>query len=132
MSDVKRLLEEATPRPWGTWTDGFYSGVVSEADGYQEDKDRYRPLIFGGEPHEGYIDTNNPDALLAIYAVNRLPLYEAAVEALDRIQQRMSDWQDATQKAGVYRESDPDQQMAKWVFDEAFKALARLRGKGPV
>ena len=52
MTDVKRLLEQATPLPW----DGF--GCHYELDGEAED-------------HE-----------LALYAVNHLPDYEAAVDVL--------------------------------------------------
>ena len=58
---------------------------------------------------------------------DRLPDYEAAVDALDRIRQKMSDWQDETQKAGVYNATAPDTLMAKWVHDEAADALRRLR-----
>ena len=52
MTEVKRLLAEATPLPW----------------------DRSRP-----------VPEREADAALIVHAVNRLPDYEAAVEALERV-----------------------------------------------
>ena len=64
MSDVKRLLDEATPRPWTTDQVGNIateSAVIGEA--------------FGGRA----------DARLIVYAVNRLPDLEALREVTEQL-----------------------------------------------
>jgi GTPase SAR1 family protein len=71
MNDAKRLIEEATPLPWRQYET---HQIVSVSD--------------TGEPDDlGAVADcyESPDAALIVYAVNRLPDYEAAVEALDEL-----------------------------------------------
>lgn len=63
MTNVKRLLDEATPLPWD------YRTAADAALYGEEDEFLWTPA--------------NID--LAVNAVNRLPDYEAAVEALERV-----------------------------------------------
>jgi hypothetical protein len=65
MSDAKRLLEEAPPLPWTV--------VRYEHGGGRMHVDRRLLVDLYDEPSRE----------LVVYAVNRLPDYEAAVEALD-------------------------------------------------
>ncbi len=67
MTDVKRLLAEATPLPW--------------RHGYRQFDEWER--IEGPDKRQvaDYLK-NDGDAALLVYAVNRLPDYEAAVDAL--------------------------------------------------
>ena len=77
MSDVKRLLNEASPLPWSQ----------DEFDLYLTDAE--------GEPvhwdHEGLGATWGKDAnpQLILHAVNHLPEYEAAMDALEYIERRL-------------------------------------------
>lgn len=80
MIDVKKLLSEAAPRPWRS------------VRGYGPDKfmpKGYRYVQFG--PTEAKADGRGTDQLapadadLIVYAVNRLPDYEAAIDALDAL-----------------------------------------------
>lgn len=66
MTDVKRLLDEATPLPWGDPFDIHYG-----------DYGWYVPGSPLGETDDS--ERGRADATLAVYAVNRLPDYEAAV-----------------------------------------------------
>lgn len=68
MSDVTKLLEEATPLPWH-W---------DEATGGIRVADRYIKVAPGMNERVIW-----PDAALIVAAVNRLPDYEAAVDALE-------------------------------------------------
>lgn len=89
MTDVKRLLYEATPLPW--------------------------PEDYGQAIGD---DINDPaDAALAVYAVNRLPDYEAAVDALERL----------INVGDALWEDHPPVWMSE--ADEARAALRRLREK---
>ncbi len=79
MTDVKRLLDEATPLPWGVVMDhSLYDGPMIGAVGSLGPTSLYVAETANAEVGER-------DAALIVYAVNRLPDYEAAVEALHRI-----------------------------------------------
>lgn len=69
MSRAKELLEQATPLPWRV---------------NQESFDR----VYGADDDVAITDdccTSPSDAAFIVYAVNRLPAYEAAVEALENL-----------------------------------------------
>jgi len=71
VSEAKRLLEQATPLPWR---------VKSQSG-------TFRRAIEGG-PNRGWVVgeiRNFHDAALVEEAVNRLPDYEAAVDALESV-----------------------------------------------
>ena len=111
MTDVKRLLAEATPLPWGDPADIHYG-----------DFGWYVPGCPLGETEDS--EQGRADMTLAVHAVNSLPAYEEAVEALERlvgerIEERADDY-------GRYEESwEP---MLSDAEREARAALARLRG----
>lgn len=69
MTDVKRLLDEATPLPWEM--DHPEDGVFRIRSGQVRAVDR---LVS--------IDMLRENAALIVHAVNSLPDYEAAVDAL--------------------------------------------------
>lgn len=71
MSRAKKLLEQATPLPWrlDRW--------LHDSKGYGAFHAKHRPFDGHGMRHA--------DLDLAEYAVNRLPDYEAAVDALRRL-----------------------------------------------
>lgn len=71
MTDVKRLLEQATPLPWR---------VRRSIHG-----DGYRHVQIGKDESYTTLDLEPADARLIVTAVNRLPDYEAAVDALARV-----------------------------------------------
>jgi hypothetical protein len=104
MSDVKRLLEEATPLPWKPFADkrhpveGRVGCVATAPNGATA-------VCYG---------TNGTDAALIVYAVNRLPDYEAAVEALERC---LESWD-----YGDFDRAD---------YEAGRAALARLREQVP-
>ena len=99
MSDVKRLLEEATPLPWRHgplfwegWSVSDNGGVrvfevphvypqceSPDAPGHEH---AHQPGVYV-DPHIGR--SREPDAALIVYAVNRLPDYEAVADALWRV-----------------------------------------------
>lgn len=66
MTDARRLIDDASPLPW-VW-EGSMGGVRT---------DQVAVVATGG-----FNRTPPPDAELVLYAVNRLPDYEAAVDAL--------------------------------------------------
>jgi len=73
MTTVKELLDAATPLPWTVSphpNPGFGVNIESEL-----------PDVDG----QLAMYVTPPDAALIVYAVNRLPDYEAAVEALGRL-----------------------------------------------
>lgn len=101
MSDVKRLLDEATPLPWreclhltdkNRCTCGFFGEISSiPADVMVA---QMGPCQFVHRHEEGCGGDMVPVApeparkangQLIVYAVNRLPDYEAAVDALERL-----------------------------------------------
>ena len=69
MTAAKELLDAATPLPWHQGTDD-----IDDADDF--------PIV-------STTWATAEDAALIVYAVNRLPDYEAAVEALERAMSRM-------------------------------------------
>jgi len=69
MSEAQRLLEQATPLPWVQGADD----INGEVDGYED-----FPVI-------STTWATKEDAALIVYAVNRLPDYEAAVDALEEL-----------------------------------------------
>lgn len=113
MTDVKKLLDEATPLPWrDLWEhsdpEGDYPVGIKGNDGepnnwvVRHDDDLGTPL-----------DKNNA---LIVHAVNHLPDHEAAVDALKRLT-----WL-----------ADGDQDDEEWddAYREARAVLRRLRGEG--
>lgn len=72
MTRAKELLDAATPLPWA-----FDGNRLHPADSEY-------PVIAGPLGMEA-AKTHPDDAALIVYAVNRLPNYEAAVEALKSI-----------------------------------------------
>lgn len=72
MTDVKKLLAEATPLPW-------------ESVHPQEMRWDAATILPSGTP------TNYADAALIVHAVNHLPDYEAAVDALEAISTLLDD-----------------------------------------
>lgn len=89
MTDVKRLLAEATPRPWHSWRSRYVNGSA--------------------------------DAALAVYAVNHLPDYLAAVEALEALAELAGPETNEPEWSGNWR--------VAWRY--AREALARLRDEVP-
>ncbi len=110
MTDVKALLEQASPLPWHRHTYGHRSirqaaGVVTRAlfsvgesvrgGADRELRDTFTDLSYvhgdvpDGEGPSIALTGNGPkqipNADLIVYAVNRLPDYEAAVDALERL-----------------------------------------------
>jgi hypothetical protein len=120
VTDVKRLLEQATPLPWRMRE--YDHDIVAGPDGEDEQ--------YVAVDREGLVECvrHREDSELILYAVNHLPDYEAAVDALDRIVAKLDQWEVECRSHGVWRESDPDARMANWVRDEARAALRRLRG----
>ena len=89
-SRAKELLDAATPLPW---THTFLDEAV------------------------GHEDTAIADAALIVYAVNTLPAYEAAVEALRRI----------VNGAGLPRKSSEYMPVHEGLIDKGREALRRLQ-----
>ena len=105
MSDVKRLLDEATPLPWRQ------SGTPEKPHWYVSGPDVlvHGPAMERGDHVQETIDRWTADAALIVHAVNRLPDYEAAVDALAEI-------------------SDAYPHRSGPLWATARKAVARLRG----
>lgn len=80
MTDVKRLLEAATPLPWHKDLDYFYDGNREQIGHTGE-----CGAAWGHKPW-------GANARLILYAVNRLPDYEAAVDALERLVMVETEW----------------------------------------
>lgn len=103
MSDVTKLLEEATPLPWIANDHEFVFGP----DGDSVAK-TYSNLALGGDA------SDNAD--LIVYAVSHLADYEAAVDALE----------------GLLAVVDHTHGQGEWATAEAARAaLARLRESVP-
>jgi len=84
MSEAKRLLEQATPLPWHVRDRGigFEVHVGDPAIGCENPNGSGWCTTI----NEGHRETmDEGDAGLVVYAVNRLPDYEAAVDALDAL-----------------------------------------------
>ena len=92
MTDVKRLLSEATPLPWFHHK---YDLIVDDL----------------GEPI-AQVEDSEANAALIVAAVNHLPDYEAAVDALE----------------SVLRFAQPEYMSDDGAIDNARAALARLPG----
>ena len=118
MSNVKRLLDEATPLPWGL---GRSSGPPHYVAKGPKGGGNVLCQVFGSK--------DNAD--LIVHAVNHLPEYEAAVDALEGLiasvqsssRQLTEPWGEG-QWAGVglfVGDLEPE-------FGEALAVLARLRG----
>ena len=111
MTDVKRLLEAATPLPWSVW-DAPRPGIEG-GDGPEA-----ASVVVYGEHEEMEGVSTLENAALIVYAVNRLPDYEAAVDALERMV--------ASCEMGFFDGIErPDNDPA---LVDARAALARLRG----
>lgn len=103
MRDVKRLLDGAA-LPWGDGTGDFFIPATSRNGYWTNDVHSDRPVA---------------DADLIVYAVNRLPDYEAAVETLVQILEHgyMN-----------YELGDPD---CAAVYENVVAILRRLRDEVP-
>ena len=104
MTDVKRLLATATPLPW--WHHK-YDLIVDAL----------------GEPI-AQVEDSEANAALIVHAVNTLPDYEAAVDALESVAWNQSDgkcWCDHPMSGGEITRHGMRCQKAR-------AALARLRG----
>jgi hypothetical protein len=73
MTDVKQLLERATPLPWSV-------GKSVHHDGHNLWQTDTQGDITSPNAH-----LSPEDAALIVYSVNRLPDYEVAVDALERL-----------------------------------------------
>ena len=115
MTDVKRLLDEATPLPWMWLIDTHEPPRVFLTN---DPKDEQEPIVEG---------IREPDAALIEYAVNRLPDYEAAVDALERLFAQASELE-----LGFIEAAGPTAEWARIfradVMNDARAALRRLRG----
>lgn len=80
MTDVKRLLNEATPLPWRVW-DAPRPGI--ESDG--ANGGRGESVVVYGEQNDMEGVQTPEDAALIVHAVNRLPDYEAVAVILERL-----------------------------------------------
>lgn len=100
MSDAKRLLDEATPLPW------MHVRI-------RDDHDELAGAVFA----------DHPDGALLLHAVNRLPDYLAAVEALQRLMT-------AIDCEAISFEDDSMRQSLITIRD-ARAVLARLRDEVP-
>ena len=82
MSDAKRLLDEATPLPWSQRTnkhpqlDGRPWGWIQNNTGISS-WPGHTGITWGGNGEK--------NAALIVYAVNRLPDYEALADAAERL-----------------------------------------------
>lgn len=77
--DVKRLLDEATPLPWTIFEHPLGHIVASPP---KPNGKRDKVVLTPGMTPE---DVAKADTALIVHAVNRLPDYEAAVDALERL-----------------------------------------------
>lgn len=146
MSDVKRLLDEATPLPWilPNPPDGVAEGMIYGSDGWAV----VDGMLFEGDRAERTKDWRQPftrpdgqhlaNAALIVYAVNALPDYEAAVDALERLivqHETQADLIHGARERG-FHDSDGWQDCvslmctnARADITPARAALRRLRGK---
>ncbi|HYI66337.1 MAG TPA: hypothetical protein VEW95_05400 [Candidatus Limnocylindrales bacterium] len=115
MSRASELLEQATPLPWDI-EQGFEDAGTPDSH-YTRPTDDAAILRLADYEDDPLIVRPYADAALIVYAVNRLPDYEAAVEALERLLE--ANW------PGAQIGSDGP------VVDAAVAALARLREKVP-
>ena len=119
MTDVKRLLAEATPLPW---VDAGYYGDHGDVFGCDLSAGNDRVSTGGGiEGGEGSM--SHADAALIVHAVNTLPDYEAAADALAKI----TSWL-APDPAGAPGYRGRNWAIVDEAHEEARAALARLRG----
>ena len=109
MTDVKRLLEGADLPWWTSKTETEHSRrIYAPTDGVN-----LATTWWDGNPH--------PTADLIVHAVNTLPAYEAAVEALERLV--------AALEPATIHWTDPVPADAPFALNEAREALRRVRGE---
>jgi hypothetical protein len=60
-----RYLFSMNPAPWSFY-EGAGGGYVQDANGI---------LIFGGEPHEGYVSDKDPEIVALVDTVDSLAVY---------------------------------------------------------
>ncbi len=101
MTDVRRLLGEATPLPW-TW---------AQVNGH-----------FARTPQQ------EADARYTLYAVNHLPDYEAAVDALEPLARIAEACDDLPRDIGATGIATAGGSLSWDELDAARAALHRLRG----
>lgn len=85
MTDVKKLLAEATPLPW---RDAGYDNRHDDLYGCDLAAGSNAWITMGGGREGGEGSMLHADAALIVHAVNSLPDYEAAVDALDKLGER--------------------------------------------
>ena len=116
MTRAKELLDAATPLPWRQAdTDDEGTGILAGPELSIDEGQVAWAESFGSV----YPSAHN--AALIVYAVNRLPDYEAAVEALFRLEGAVQDYiDDPKTMTPLYPE-----------VRNAREALARLRDEVP-
>lgn len=113
MTDAKRLLEQATPLPWMAEQPDTESPLWLFAAA----REGNTALAHFGVCRGGPVDSRDTaDARLILHAVNRLPDYEAALDALEAL----------LATSATYRHPD-----APLVLHQARAALACLRDEVP-
>ena len=116
--DVKRLLDEATPLPWGIDYESPKTIVAHDGTGAFV-------MRLGDARVFSYAVQMGKNVDLALYAVNALPDYEAAVDALVVLHDAAYEALDLTTDDGSHM---ADLEAARL---DASAALRRLRGKVP-
>lgn len=123
MTDVKRLLDEATPLPWYWEPRSEVLRCRIGAEGHRRGVGDYAFLSVEEWPDAPEPLDEQANAALIVYAVNHLPDYEAAVDALETIERLLRpDPAGAPGYRGRYWALVDD------AHDTARVALRRLRG----
>ena len=118
MSEIQKLLDAATPLPWS----------------HRPNHKPYHIVVFGGRAahREGHTtaDIERANAALIVHAVNSLPDYEAAVDALDWLESATTRYNAEVARAPInYSQEDAEHAFAKQLdaIENAREALRRLR-----
>lgn len=148
MADVKALLEQATPLPWHRHAYGhrsireaagkvtrslFLVGESVPGGASRKLRDTFTDLTYIHDVEEGpsvALTGNGPkqtaNADLIVHAVNHLPDYEAAVDALERVIRLVP--YPSEQQHGPKWQLDNNRKVRDAV-DTAREVLRRLRGE---
>lgn len=120
MTDVKKLLAEATPRPW---IDVMWCELAEhEPDHHPGHPDcDYRPHVIGHGRGRVYLPANEADAELIVRAVNHLPDYEALREIVEAM------WDSVENDSGPSSLAKDLEWEQRW--SNVSNTLARLRGE---
>lgn len=120
MTDVKRLLEQATPLPWAH---GPLFGEVWRLRG-----NSLFQRVCWTKGARSKAPRVAADADLIVHAVNTLPAYEAAVDALERL----CHYTDAASECQPWKDGCDHRPWLREETDLAREALRRLRGDSDV